>query len=127
MGVESPTAAARRPPPSTPRAHTSTPRAAAVANVSPRRLGVEHAERELHDVDPGDGEPRRGVVDALGTDAEASDLAGRHEVLELLEQVRRDDVGPVQLVHVDVVGAQPAQAGIRRPSAGERGRSPAAS
>ena len=92
------------------------------------RAGVEHTEAlgpasqqavlvlHAHETrEPAVGADARGLVDLLGREVAAADLehlARAHQLVERAERLleRRRRVGKVQLVQVDAVGAEAAQA-----------------
>ena len=114
-----------RTPPPRPRGPTPRRRVAGQREHVDRRFWVEHAERQLRRPRPARSVAHAAAsLDVFGADAEPADLAGVTQVLSSAMQPRDRLAGAVQLVDVDVIGLQPAQARVDRASAGRSGRSP---
>ena len=77
-------------------------------------LWVEHAERHLQHAHAEDIDPAVGSRGAPSANAEASDFARGDQVGDLIDQLWNDLLWIVQLVLVDVVGSEAAQAGVHR-------------
>src|SRR5579884_1282964 len=77
---------------------------------------VEHVEPVLHDVDTPDRHARLDLLELEVREADEADLALAHDVVERAHRLleRREAVGPVHEVHVDVVGAEVLQALVDR-------------
>ena len=84
--------------------------------ISRLHAAVEHVPAVLHDVDAPHGHARLDLLELEVREADESDLAFAHDVVERLHRLleRGQAVGPVHEVDVDVVGAEVLQALVDR-------------